>query len=77
MRKDILFDNYDYKAAKGFYERFDTEYATMDDEQQMIILDGYDMRKEESIEKCLTLDFSKRQIIGQNEEGENITISGK
>lgn len=74
---DILFDAYDYKAAKEFYERFDTEYVTMDDEKQMIILDGYDIRKEESMEQCLTLDFSKRQIIGQNEEGENITISGK
>lgn len=74
---DYLFDNYSFEEAKIFYERLSQEYVEIDTENQKITVDGYDVKQGKQVDKCLTLDFKEKTVIGKNEEGNTIIITGK
>lgn len=73
---DHLFDNCTFEEAKEFYSRLSQEYVEIDEEKKQITVDGYALGKQKIIDKCITIDFAKREIIGIDEEGNYNTITG-
>ena len=73
---DFLFDNCTFEEAKIFYERLSGEYITIDEEQQQITVDAYDVKNDVFYEKYITIDFKNRTITGVDEKGKKITVNG-
>lgn len=73
---DHLFDNCTFEEAQEFYGRLSEEYVEIDKEKKQITVDGYDLRQRKIIDKCITIDFAKREIIGIDEEGNYNIITG-
>lgn len=74
---DYLFDYCSFEEAKEFYRRISEEYVSIDDEMERITVDGYDVREEKIIEKCLILDFKNRTVEGKDKKGNYILMDGK
>lgn len=73
---DHLFDNCTFEEAQEFYERLSEEYVEIDKEKKQITVDGYALRQRKIIDKCITIDFAKREIIGIDDDGNYNTITG-
>lgn len=73
---DHLFDNCTFEEAEEFYGRLSKEYVEIDKEKKQITVDGYALRQRKIIDKCITIDFAKREIIGIDDEGNYNTITG-
>lgn len=73
---NFLYENYTFDQAKKFYERISEEFVKIDDKSKQIILDGYDLRENKIIERCITLDFKNRTIIALRANGDLTTLDG-
>lgn len=73
---DVLFDNYSFEEAKEFYARLSEEYVIIDEEKEQITVDAYNIRKDISYDKYITIDFKNRTITGKDENGNTVTVDG-
>lgn len=73
---DILFDNCTFEEAKEFYGRLSEEYVVIDEENQQITVDAYNIRKDISYDKYITIDFKNRTITGKDENGNTVIVDG-